>query len=407
MVSRNGMGTVAAAVLLAWICLAAISAPAFCQTLGYGSPEEVGMCEERLSKLDLVLADAIVRGDMPGAVLLVGRQGKVVYRKGFGARATEPHFEAMTLDTVFDMASLTKVMATASAAMMLVEDGRISFTDPVSRYLPGFAQNQKADITIQHLLTHFSGLRPGLSLQDPWAGCDAGLGRAFQEKPVASPGERFIYSDINYIVLAELIRSVSGKTLEEFTQERIFDPLGMADTTFSPKGELLCRVAPTESREGKLLRGEVHDPTAARMAGCIGSAGLFSTADDTAVFAQMILNGGVYNDTRILSPLAILQMTSPQSPLQSLDLRGIGFDIRTPYSTSRGDLFPVGSFGHTGFTGTSLWIDPYTECFVVLLSSRLHPAGAGNVVSLRKRVASVVAASIIEIPPLRERFRLN
>jgi CubicO group peptidase (beta-lactamase class C family) len=408
MLMRNGIAGLAVTALLAGICLGA-SDDGFTdgRTLGHSSPDEVGMCEKQLSKLDLVVADAIIRGDMPGAVLLVARQGKVVYRKGFGARATEPEYEAMTLDTVFDMASLTKVMATATAVMMLVEDGRISLTDAVSRYLPGFAQNEKAGVTILQLLTHFSGLRPSLNLQDPWTGCDAGLGRAYQETPVAAPHDRFLYSDINYIVLAELVRSVSGMRLDEFAEERIFGPLGMRDTTFSAEGELLCRTAPTESRDGKLLRGEVHDPTAARMPGCAGHAGVFSTADDTAIFAQTILNGGTFNGVRILSPLAVYQMTGLQSPPQSLDWRGIGFDIRTAYSTNRGDLFPVGSFGHTGFTGTSLWVDPYTETFVVLLSSRLHPAGAGNVVSLRKKVASVVAASIIDVPAFGEPVRRN
>lgn len=380
------------------VALAAAAREAY--ELKESRPAAVGMSAARLNQLDQVVKTSIERGETPGAVLMVARKGRIVYKKAFGHRALVPEREPMTVDTVFDLASLTKVIATAASIMILVENGELSLTDPVSSYVPEFARHEKGNLTILGLLTHYSGLRPDVDLDQPWTGYETGLERAFEEQLIAPPGERFIYSDINYFVLSEVVRKVTGKGLDEFASDRIFRPLGMKSTRFNPSAT--PRVAPTELRDGKMLRGEVHDPTANRMGGVAGHAGLFSTAEDVAVYAQMILNGGEYGKNRILSPLSILKMTTPQSPLGQTELRGIGFDIRTRFSANRGDLFPVGSFGHTGFTGTSLWIDPLTQTFVVLLTSRLHPEGKGDVTSLRKKVASVVAASIVEgLPTLR------
>ncbi len=372
--------------------------PLQAQVLSSGRAEDVGMSSERLARLDEVLDTSITEKETPGAVLLVARRGKVVYRKALGRRALIPRREAMTLETVFDVASLTKVLATAPSILILVEEGKVSLTDRVSKYLPRFAQNGKDPITVVQLLTHYSGLRPDLDLDEPWEGYETALELAFQEKPIAPPGERFIYSDINYIVLAEIVREVSGQYLNEFSAQRIFSPLGMTKTRFLPPPQVHDQIAPTDFRDGRLLRGVVHDPSTARMGGVAGHAGVFSTVEDTAIYAQMILNGGRYNGVRILSPLSVLQMSTPQSPVGASDWRGLGFDIRTPFSGPRGDLFPVGSFGHTGFTGTSLWIDPFSEVFVILFTNRVHPDGEGNVISLRKRVASVVAASIMDLP---------
>jgi CubicO group peptidase (beta-lactamase class C family) len=338
------------------------------------------MSVERLSRVDSVVREAIERGEAPGAVVLIGHRGSVVYRKAFGHRALTPAQEPMTEDTIFDAASLTKIVATATSIMILVEDGKLSFTDTVASYIPDFAQNDKGKVTILNLLTHFSGLRPDLDLDEPWVGYDTAISLACQEKLVALPGERFIYSDINYFLLADIIQRVSGRPLDEFARDRIF-------------------------RESVMLRGTVHDPTAFRMGGSAGHAGLFTTVDDLAVFAQMLLSQGSHAGVRILSPLGVLAMTTPQSPVGMNALRGIGFDIRTAYSSNRGDLFPIGSFGHTGFTGTSLWIDPWTETFVIVFTNRLHPEGKGNASPLRKRVASVVAASILEIPSVRDFYR--
>jgi len=372
--------------------------PLQAQVLSSGKPEDVGMSSERLAQLDEVIEASIAQEETPGAVVLVARQGRIVYRKSLGHRALIPRQEAMTLDTLFDVASLTKVLATATSILILVEEGKVSLTDRVSQYLPPFAQEGKDPITVVQLLTHYSGLRADLDLDEPWEGYETAIELAFQEKPISPPGERFIYSDINYIVLAEMVREVSGQNLNEFAAKRIFWPLGMTNTRFLPPPQIHDQIAPTDFRDGQLLRGVVHDPTTARMGGVSGHAGVFSTVEDTAIYAQMILNGGLYNGVRILSPLSVLQMTTPQSPVGATDWRGLGFDIRTPFSGPRGDLFPVGSVGHTGFTGTSLWIDPVSEVFVILFTNRVHPDGKGSVISLRKRVASVVAASVMDLP---------
>ncbi len=376
--------------------------PLQAQVLSSGKPEDVGMSSKRLAQLDEVIETSIAQKETPGAVVLVARRGRIVYRKSFGRRALIPRQEAMTLDTLFDVASLTKVLATATSILILVEEGKVSLTDRVSKYLPPFAQKGKEPITVVQLLTHYSGLRADLDLDEPWKGYETAIELAFQEKPISPPGERFIYSDINYIVLAEMVREVSGQYLNEFATQRIFLPLGMTKTRFLPPPQVHDQIAPTDFRDGQLLRGVVHDPTTARMGGIAGHAGVFSTVEDTASYAQMILNGGLYNGVRILSPLSVLLMTTPQSPVGATDWRGLGFDIRTPFSGPRGDLFPVGSVGHTGFTGTSLWIDPVSDVFVILFTNRVHPDGEGSVISLRKRVASVVAASVMDLPSAKE-----
>lgn len=369
-------------------------------------PKTVGMSEERLARLDEVVRSAIACGETPGAVVLVARRERVVYKKAFGHRAVVPRREPMTVDTVFDVASLTKVLATATAIMILVEDGKISLSEPVKAYLPDFARHGKSKVTLLHLLTHYSGLRPDLDLDQPWSGYETALEKAYQERLEAAPGEQFVYSDINYFVLAEIVRKTSGKNLHDFTTERIFKPLGMNQTGFNPPAERVPRIAPTLVRDGKMLRGQVHDLTASRVGGVAGHAGLFSTVEDLAIFAQMILNGGVYRNKRVLSPLSVVKMTTPQSPPGKDDWRGLGFDVRTAFSSTGGDLFPVDSFGHTGFTGTSVWIDPSTQTQVILFASRLHPEGEGDVTGLRKKVASVVAASIVGyLPPLLRRYR--
>lgn len=372
------------------------------QPLSLARPEEVGMSSMRLARLDEVIQRAIEEEETPGAVVLVARKGKVVYRKAFGYKSLVPHKESVSIDTIFDVASLTKILATATSVMLLVEEGKISLTDPVSVYLPDFAQNGKGGVTVLQLLTHYSGLRPDLDLDELWEGYASGIERALKEQLVASPGEEFIYSDINYVILAEMVRQVSGQPIHEFAAQRIFGPLGMGHTYFLPPAELRNRIAPTEFRDGEMLQGAVHDPTTFRMGGYAGHAGLFSTVEDTAIYGQMILNLGEFEGVRILSPLSVLKMTTSQSPEGAEHWRGIGFDIRSPFSGPRGDLFPVGSFGHTGFTGTSLWIDPYSQVFVILFTNRVHPEGGGSVTSLRKKVASVVAASIMDASIVRE-----
>jgi uncharacterized protein YbbC (DUF1343 family)/CubicO group peptidase (beta-lactamase class C family) len=269
--------------------------------------------------------------------------------------------------------------------------------EPVVKYWPEFKSRGKGAITVGELLTHYSGLRPDLDLKPVWSGYDTAMNMILDEKPVAEPGTRFIYSDINFEILGELVQRVTGKTLDAYCAANIFEPLGMRDTRFRPQAAFRERIAPTEYRpEGRkeLLWGEVHDPTARYMGGVAGHAGLFSTADDLTIFVEMLLNGGTYNGVRILGPLTVEKMTTPQSPPGKQAVRGLGWDIDSPYSSPRGEFFPVGSYGHTGYTGTSIWVEPTTKTFVILLTSRLHPDGKGNVVSLRGRVASIVASAL-------------
>ncbi|PYX47686.1 MAG: hypothetical protein DMG79_13415, partial [Acidobacteria bacterium] len=343
----------------------------------------------RLSGVDSVIQQAISDGNLPGAVLVIGHDGAVIYRKAFGERALEPKREPMTPDTIFDLASLTKVIATTTSVMQLVERGKVRMNDPVAKYLPEFAQNGKEDITVRQLLTHYSGLAPDIDLTPAFDGKESALKLAFSETPAQTPGSGFIYSDTNFIVLAALVERVSGETLDAYTTQHIFAPLKMTHTRFSPPAAWLPKIAPTEYDEHQhMLHGVVHDPRARRMGGVAGHAGLFSSGDDLAIFAQALLNGG----GGILSPLMVEKMTSPEQPPTAPVLRGFGWDIDSPFSSNRGDLLPVGSFGHTGWTGTSIWIDPTTQTYIILLTNAVHPRGKGNVIGLRSRVATEVAA---------------
>jgi uncharacterized protein YbbC (DUF1343 family) len=365
-----------------------------------------------LKNLDLIeplVRQAISEKKLPGAVLLIGRGDRTIYQKAIGNRALVPSTEPMTIDTIFDLASLTKVVATTTSVMILLEEGKIRLNDRVATFIPGFERYGKADITIRHLMTHVSGLRPDVDLGDTWSGSETAISIAIEEVPTAPPGERFVYSDINYFLLGDIVRRVSGQTLDRFAHDRIFEPLGMKDTMFLPPSSLSARIAPTEKctplgwpcegADMAMLRGTVHDPTARRMGGVAGHAGLFSTAADLAVFCRMLLDGGVAHGVRILSPLTVAKMTTPSTSLTERNVRGLGWDIDSAYSSNRGELLPLGSFGHTGFTGTSLWIDPATRMFVVFLSNRVHPDGKGDVTPLRARVATIAASVVTDVPP--------
>jgi uncharacterized protein YbbC (DUF1343 family)/CubicO group peptidase (beta-lactamase class C family) len=345
----------------------------------------------RLVAVDAIIQQAIHDGNIPGVVLVVGHNGKVMYRKAYGSRALEPRREPMTLDTIFDMASLTKVIATTTAVMQLMEQGKVRLNDPVAKYLPEFAQNGKEDITLRQLLTHYSGLAPDLDLKAPWEGKETAYRMAFAEAPEQPPGSEFTYSDINFIVLGALVERVSGETLDQYAVRHIFAPLKMTHTRFVPPATWRAKIAPTQYDENEhMLRGVVHDPTARRMGGVAGHAGLFSTGDDLAKFAQALLKGG----GGILSSLTVEKMTRPEQPPAAPVLRGFGWDIDSPFSSNRGDLLPVGSFGHTGFTGTSVWIDPTTQTYIILLTNAVHPRGKGNAIALRSKVATAVAAAL-------------
>ena len=360
-----------------------------------------------LSVVDSIVLDAIRDHKIPGAVLLVGHGGKVVYRKAYGSRAIEPRREAMAADTLFDLASLTKVIATTTCVMQLFEQGKIRLNDPVAKYLPEFAQNGKEDITVRQLLVHYSGLREDLDLKDKdspnkWTGKETAYRLAFAEKPAFPAGSRFLYSDINFITLGALVERVSGESLDTYAARNVFRPLGMTHTRYLPPSSWKAKTAPTEFDDNHvMLRGVVHDPTAQRMGGVAGHAGVFSTADDLAKFAQALLSGG----GRVLSSVTVEKMTTPQQPPNATAVRGFGWDLDSPFSSNRGELLPVGSYGHTGFTGTSLWIDPATDTYIILLTNAVHIKG-GSAIALRTKVASAVAAALHLTVSEQERTRL-
>jgi uncharacterized protein YbbC (DUF1343 family)/CubicO group peptidase (beta-lactamase class C family) len=361
-----------------------------------------------LSALDSILEKAVADDEVPGVVLVVGHRGRIIYRKAFGSRALVPRRESMTPDTVFDLASLTKVVATAPSVMRLVQEGKLRLNDPVARYLPEFRGNGKEQVTVRMLLTHTSGLGPDPPLSAVEAGAAALWKEINDEAPIAPPGARFIYSDTGFIVLGELVERVSGVALDEFAARNIFAPLGMRNTRFRPPIAWRPRIAPTEeidlpenekpgSGRGRILRGEVHDPRARATGGVAGHAGLFSTADDLAIFCRMMLGEGRIagaGDRRLFAASTIHKMTTPQTPPWIPSARGLGWDIDSWYSSPRGELFPVGSYGHTGFTGTSLWLDPASQTFVILLANSVHPYSRPAISSLRSRVATAVAAAL-------------
>jgi len=394
-------GRLAALILASGLSVAVVqSAGQSAQHTVAPRPEAAGFDLARLARIDDVVAGAIASHRLPGAIIVVGRADTVVWRKAYGSRALVPAVEPMTLDTIFDLASLTKVVATTPALMMLVEEGKVRLTDPVASFIPEFAKYGKDRITVRDLLIHTSGLRPDLDLGDDWSGYDTGVRLATEEVPTPAADRHFVYSDINFLLLGEIVSRVSKQPLDEFVKARLFAPLGMRETMFKPPASLLPRVAPTETCApgdrscSGVLRGVVHDPTSRRMGGVAGHAGLFSTAADLTIYCRMLLAGGAVGSTRVLAPLTVARMTSPASPVSDPNVRGLGWDLDSSYSANRGELMPLGSFGHTGYTGTSIWIDPATRVFIVFLSNRVHPDGKGDVTPLRAEVATIVASSL-------------
>ncbi|MEO7672619.1 MAG: exo-beta-N-acetylmuramidase NamZ domain-containing protein, partial [Pyrinomonadaceae bacterium] len=448
-----------------------------CQGLPIAAPSSVGMNGAKLAQIDALVNADIADKKLPGAVIIVGHRGKIVYRKAFGNRSLVPTVEKMTVDTIFDVASLTKPVATATSIMILVEQGKLRLSDTVGKYVPEIDDEQAKRITIQQLLTHTSGYRPDFDLSEKWTGRDGMLAALKKEKLRATPGTNFVYSDIGFIVLGEIVQRISETSIADFSN-RHFVQLLARDSWFVKQGvvqldyskiprdnisslygkkNLYLRIAPTELLKNRqsylggsfvggettgdrIVKGEVHDPTSFRMGGVAGHAGLFSTADDLARYCQMLLNGGVapaastggnpsgsegvknvaYSSTRkntlptgrvsasepqrILSAQTVAKMTAPYVVSETGETRGLGWDINTSFSSNRGELFPLGSFGHTGFTGTSVWIDRVSQTFVVFLSNRVHPDGKGDVTPLRAKVATV-AASAVEDTPI-EMYRL-
>ncbi len=361
------------------------------------APTEAGLNAEKLRQIDAIVQEGLDQKKMPGCVVLVGRRDKIVLLKAYGNKRLEPAAEPMTTDTVFDLASLTKPIATATSVMILVDQGKLKLDEPVATYLPEFAASGKERVTVRQLLVHVSGLIPDNSIKDYDDGAEKALQRVFALKLQTPAGERFAYSDMNYVVLGELVKKLAGKDVHEFSQEHIFQPLGMKETTYLPGDDLKHRAAPTEQREGKWMQGEVHDPRAYKLGGIAGHAGLFSTAEDLAIYASMMLSRGERGGKRILSEDAWKQMTSPHkvparrnNGAEYEGLRGLGWDMQTGYSINRGESFSPAVFGHGGFTGTAIWIDPEKDLFLIFLSNRVHPDGKGLVNPLIGRIGTVV-----------------
>jgi uncharacterized protein YbbC (DUF1343 family)/CubicO group peptidase (beta-lactamase class C family) len=402
------------------LCASVLNSSA--QGLPVARPETVGMSAAKLNQIDQLVNADIAAKKLPGAVVLVGRKGKIVYRKAFGNRSLVPTVEPMTVDTIFDVASLTKPVATATSIMILVEQGKLRLNDTIGKFITDIDDPEAKKVTIQQLLTHTSGYRPDFDLGEKWTGRDGMLAALKKEKLRNPPGTKFVYSDIGFIVLGEIIDRLSGPGVP-LEQALIFSPLGAVDSRFLNSAEwvsarfptIVRQIAPTENIRGQnsylgarfegsnadgdeMLLGKVHDPTAYRMNGVAGHAGLFSTADDLARYCQMLLNGGLIDGKRVMSAQTIAKMTAPYVVSEDGATRGLGWDMNTSFSSNRGELFPLGSFGHTGFTGTSIWIDRVSQTFVVFLSNRVHPDGKGDVTPLRARVATVVASAIEDVP---------
>jgi serine-type D-Ala-D-Ala carboxypeptidase len=353
----------------------------------------------KLKEIDTAVEGAITRGECPGAVAVVVHGDAVVYRKAFGKRALKPDEVAMTPDTVFDMASLTKPVATGTSVMLLIQQGKLKPTDLVGKHWPEFAANGKEKVTVEHLLLHTSGLTADNAITDYADGKAKALERIAGLKLEAPAGERFRYSDVGFIVLGELVERVGGAPVDAFAKKHVFDPLKMPDTGFTPAAALAKRIAPTGPRDGKIILGTVHDPRAFKMDGVAGHAGLFSTADDMARYCRMLLRGGELDGVRILDAKTVkLFIEAHAVPVfdkagkESKGARSFGWDVDTSYSAPRGDLFKKGEgYGHTGFTGTSAWLDPGTGTAVIILTNRVHPDDKGNATPLRRKVGTIVA----------------
>jgi len=343
--------------------------------------------------MDAAINRAIADKECPGGVLWLEHRG-VSYHKAYGNRALVPAVEPMTEDTIFDAASLTKVMACTPAVMLLVERGQVNLDEPVQRYISEFKGNGKEAITVRQLMLHLSGLRRDIETKTDWRGQETAIQKACAEKLQSAPGTAFWYSDINFFLLGEIVQRVSHKPLADFVAGEIYHPLGMTDTAYLPPEAKQPRIAPTEVLNGRPYRGVVHDPTARHMGGVAGHAGLFTTAPDLARYARMLLNRGSLDGARIFKPETVELMTTVQTPPSVTVRRGLGWDIDSAYSGPRGKLFPIGSYGHTGWTGASLWVDPFSQTFVIFLSNRNHPDESGNVSALRATLGTLAAEAI-------------
>ena len=378
----------------------------YSQFLPVVTPESVGLSSTRLAFIDTLFNNQIAESIIPGGVVLVARHGKIAYRKAFGYKSLEPQKEVVSIETIYDLASVTKPVATATAIMMLVEQGKIGLFDYVKKYIPNFAPSidssgKERNADIYHLLTHTSGL-PDYIQADKILAKYSNPTRFDIINEIATvkrnniPGKEFTYSCLNFITLAEIVSRVSGKTIDKFTKEEIYKPLGMMNTFYLPPNNRIKDIAPTErNSDGSMIRGVVHDPLASLAKGISGNAGLFSNVDDLAIFMQMMMNGGIYNNTRILGKFTVEQMTKPYKHV-SFAGRGLGWDCDSDYMGQRGDIFTDHCYGHTGFTGTSILAVPEKDLFFIILTNRIHPSPKTNLLAFRRLIANIIAASIIE-----------
>ena len=351
-----------------------------------------------LSGIDNVVQEEIQDGNFPGAVVLVGKQDDILYWKAFGNEVNEPYQEPMEKNTVFDLASVTKPVATATSIMILKDRNKIDLDDYVSKYLPDFACKGKENVQIKHLLAHTSELPPYMSAKN----LEEQFGKPCPEKVIekicgleaaSKPGEKFRYSCLGYITLAKIVEIISGKNIDNFSRENIFNPLGMKNTSYNPPISWQKDIAATQIVDDKLLRGTVHDPLAQLMAGTSGNAGLFSNASDLSIFCRMLLNNGSYKGKKILSPEAVTMLTTAQA-----FGRAYGFDVNSSYSWVKGSYAPEKAFCHTGYTGTSIVCDPVSKIFIIILTNRAHPNDKGSTKPVRKKVADIVFSSLQTIP---------
>lgn len=386
-------------VVLVTICPAVgqtSDAPATSSKISWESARVDSAIEGRI---DQAIKREIEKGNLAGCVVLIGRREGIVFEKAYGDRAVQPQHEPMTTDTLFDLASLTKPVATATSIMILVERGQLRLSDKVTKFFPEFGANGKDDITIEHLLTHSSGLIPDNPLADYSDGWKSAEKKICDLKLLSEPGTAFKYSDVNFILLGKIVENVSGKPVDEFAKDNIYAKLGMNDTGYNPKGKLKGRAETIEKRkenDGDWIKGEVHDPRAYKMGGVAGHAGLFSTAEDLAKYGQMMVQKGRLGDVQILSEATFEEMIRPRDVDGSR--RGLGWDNRTGYSRNRGDLMSDRAFGHGGFTGTAMWIDPELDLYVIFLGNRLHPDGIGEVNDLAGRIGAMACGALEDVP---------
>ena len=386
-----------------------VSVSIIAQPLKRVSPQESGMDPVRLSQVDRIIEESIKTGEIPGAVLAVVRDGKMAYLKAYGNKSVYPSQEKMTVNTVFDLASVSKPVGTAIAFMQLVEQGRVRLTDNVSMYIPGFkpwtdtVTGRKIEIRVVDLLTHTSGLPPYAPVATIVEQSGAPNPTALMSwisncKRDFKPTSDFQYSCLNFVTLQNILQNITGMKLMDYSKKNVFDVLGMKNTTYNPSGEVLKLVAPTEKqKDGSVLLGRVHDPIANILNdGNSGNAGVFSNAEDLAILAAALMNDGEYNGKRILGKLTLETMTRVPAQVMS-EGRSLGWDNFSSYASNNGNLFhPDRTFGHTGYTGTSFIVDPVSKTAVILLAHRVHPVDKGSVVRLRALVANAVAGSVIK-----------